>query len=139
MSCSHVLTMFPCSSDVPLISHNVHMEFSSCSLVIPKFPFSSHSHYMEFHNHSLRQLPSNQWPSTCPFHLSMKEGCLFVLFALMRFTELVCFRSWSWSLWKALEEQGCIGLVSCIWTLPCRSSWILKWMIPSLKIKFNRS
>jgi len=28
----------------------------------------------------------------------------------MRSTELGWFRSCSWSLWKALEEEGCIGL-----------------------------
>jgi hypothetical protein len=40
-------------------------------------------------------------------YLSMKEGCLFVF---MRSTELGCFRSCSWHLWKALDE-GCMGLV----------------------------
>ncbi len=54
--------------------------------------------------------------------LSMKEGCLFVL---MRSTEPRNFRLRSWSLWKALEEEGCIGLVSWHLDLRCRSSWIL--------------
>ncbi len=49
----------------------------------------------------------------------MKDGSLFVLFVLVRSTQLGCFRLCSWSLWKALkeeeeEEEGCIGLVSCI-------------------------
>jgi hypothetical protein len=39
------------------------------------------------------------------------EGRLFVLFVLMRSTELGCLRSRSWSLWKALDEEGCMGLV----------------------------
>jgi hypothetical protein len=52
----------------------------------------------------------------------MKQGSLFVLFVFMRSTELVCFRSRSWSLWKALEEEGCIGLVSWRLDLRCKSS-----------------
>jgi hypothetical protein len=35
-------------------------------------------------------------------HLSMKEGCVLI----MRSTKEGCFRSYSWSLWKALEEEG---------------------------------
>jgi hypothetical protein len=60
-------------------------------------------------------------------HLSMKQGSLFcfVLFVPMRYTEMGCFRSRSWSLWKALEEEGCISLVSCRLDLGCKSSWIL--------------
>jgi hypothetical protein len=62
----------------------------------------------------------------------MKEGCLFVLFfgfpstsiyegrlfvcfvlfVLMRSIQPGCFRLGPWSLWKALDEEGCIGLVS---------------------------
>ncbi len=55
----------------------------------------------------------------CTHLSSMKEGCLFVLFCfvlfvlMMRSSELGCFRSCSWPLWKALEEEErCIGLVS---------------------------
>ncbi len=60
-------------------------------------------------------------------HLSVKEGSLFcfVLFVFMRSTKLGCFRLHSWSLWKALEEEGCIGLVSWRLDYGCRSSWIL--------------
>ncbi len=61
----------------------------------------------------------------------MKEGSLFVLFVLMRSTQLGCFRSRSWSLWKALKEEGCISLVS--WRLDSH------WMISSWKIKLNHS
>jgi hypothetical protein len=42
--------------------------------------------------------------------LSMKEGNLFC-FAVMRSTELGCFRLCSWCLWKALDEERCMGLV----------------------------
>jgi hypothetical protein len=47
-------------------------------------------------------------------NLSMKEGCLFVClfcFVLMRITKPRCFRLCSWSHWKALEEEGRMGLV----------------------------
>jgi hypothetical protein len=42
----------------------------------------------------------------------MKEGCLFVLFVLMRSTKLGCFPLCSWWLCKALEEEGCMGFGS---------------------------
>jgi hypothetical protein len=67
----------------------------------------------------------------------MKEGSLFVLFVPMRSTEPGCFRSCSWYLWKALEEEGCIGLVSWHWT--CAAKVLGYWMISSLKIKLNHS
>ncbi len=37
-------------------------------------------------------------------HLSMKDGSLFC-FVVMRSTEPGCFRSCSWCLWKALDEE----------------------------------
>jgi hypothetical protein len=43
-------------------------------------------------------------------YLSMKEGSLFC-FVVMRSTEPGCFRSCSWRLWKAFDEEGCMGLV----------------------------
>ncbi len=49
----------------------------------------------------------------------------FFCFVLMRSIELGCFRSRSSSLWKALEEEGCIGLVSWRLDLRCKSPWIL--------------
>jgi hypothetical protein len=59
-----------------------------------------------------------------PNELSMKEGSLFC-FVVMRSTELGCFRSYSWCLWKALNEKGCMGLVPWHLDLRCKSSWIL--------------
>jgi hypothetical protein len=46
----------------------------------------------------------NTW-ANCTGHtsLSMKQGSLFC-FVLMRCTKPRCFRSCSWSLWKALQE-----------------------------------
>jgi len=49
-------------------------------------------------------------PSIGDLHLSMKEGSLFC-FVVMRSTKLGCFRSCSWCLWKALDEEGYMGLV----------------------------
>jgi hypothetical protein len=54
------------------------------------------------------QLPNSEMNGT-PY-LSMKEGSLFC-FVVMRSTESGCFRSRSWCLWKALTEDGCMGLV----------------------------
>ncbi len=53
-------------------------------------------------------------------NLSMKEGSLFVcfvlfcfvLFVIMRSIKLGCFRLCSWCLWKALDKEECMGLVS---------------------------
>jgi hypothetical protein len=47
------------------------------------------------------------------------------VFVLMRTTKLGCFRLCSWCLWKALNEEGCIGLVPSGFDLWCKSSWIL--------------
>ncbi len=48
-------------------------------------------------------------------HLSMKEVSVFSLvlfcFVAVRSAELGCFRLCSWCLWKALDEEGCMGLV----------------------------
>jgi hypothetical protein len=56
-------------------------------------------------------------------HLSMKEGSLFS-FVGMRSTEPGCFRSSYWCLWKALDEEWCMGLVPWRLDLQCKSSWI---------------
>jgi len=50
----------------------------------------------------------------------MKEGNFFVLFCfvVMRSIEPGCFRLCSWCFWKALYEEGCMGLVS--WRLDLR-------------------
>jgi hypothetical protein len=43
----------------------------------------------------------------------------FVLFVLMISIEPGCLRLRSWSLWKALDEEGCMGLVPPLW---CKNS-----------------
>ncbi len=48
-----------------------------------------------------------------------------------------CFRFCSWSLWKALNEEGCMGLVPWRLDLRCKSSWILNDLL--LKIKLNHN
>jgi hypothetical protein len=63
-------------------------------------------------------------PKKLGIYLWSKVVCLFC-FVLMRSTELGCFRSASWCLWKALYEEGCMGLVPWRLDLQCKSSWIL--------------
>jgi hypothetical protein len=58
-------------------------------------------------------------------------------FVVMGSTELGCFRSCSWCLWKALDEEGCMGLVPWCLDLPCKS--LEYWMASSLKIKLYSS
>jgi hypothetical protein len=57
-------------------------------------------------------------------YLWRKEGSLFC-FVVMKSTEPGGFRSCSWCLWKALHEEGCMGLVPWSLDLQCKSSWIL--------------
>jgi len=48
---------------------------------------------------------------------------------MMRFAKLGCFRSCSWCLWKALDEEGCMGLwFHDVWICGAKSSWEY-WMI----------
>jgi hypothetical protein len=54
-------------------------------------------------------------------YLSMKEGSLFC-FVVMRSTKPVCFRLCPWCLSKALDKEGCMGLVLCHLDLRCKSS-----------------
>jgi len=55
-------------------------------------------------------------------NLCMKEGSLFC-FVVMRSIEMLQISSWC--LWKALNEEGCMGLVPWCLDLWCKSSWIL--------------
>jgi len=57
-------------------------------------------------------------------YLSIKKGSLFC-FVVMRSTEPGWFRLCSWCLWKALNKEGCTGLVPWYLDLRCKSSWIL--------------
>jgi hypothetical protein len=69
--------------------------------------------------------------------LMAKPLVLFCLYKFIRSTELGCLRSCSWSLWKALEEEGCMGLAHAVWT---RGAKVFQyWTNFSLKIKLNRS
>jgi hypothetical protein len=54
-------------------------------------------------------------------YLSMKEGSLFC-FVVMRSTPLGCFRSCCWCLWKALDEEGCMGFGSMAFGLAMQKS-----------------
>jgi hypothetical protein len=55
----------------------------------------------------------------------------------MRSTEPRCFKSCSWCLWKALDEEGCMGFITWRLDLQCKS--FAYWVIYSLKIKLNCS
>jgi hypothetical protein len=73
------------------------------------------------------------WMTSIPFiimhktledGISIHEGRLFVCivlfcsvwFVIMRSTELGCFRSYSWSLWKAYDERGASAWFHDVWT-----------------------
>ncbi len=64
-------------------------------------------------------------------YLWRKVVCLFLFFSCLwdppnwDALDCGCFRLCSWSLWKALNEQGCIGLVPWCLDVWCKSSWIL--------------
>jgi hypothetical protein len=68
-----------------------------------------------------------------------RVACLILdCFVVMRSTELGCFRSCFWSLWKALDEEECMGFwFHDVWT--CDAKVLEYWIIFSLKIKLNRS
>ncbi len=68
--------------------------------------------------------------------LSMKEGSLFC-FVVMRSTVPGCFRSCSWCIWKALDEEVCMGLVPCHLDLQCKSSWILNDFFTEIKLNHS--
>jgi hypothetical protein len=61
-----------------------------------------------------------------PMHIYLwrKVVCLFC-FVFMRSTKGGCFRLHSWSLLKALKEEGCIGLVFWRLYMSCKTFWIL--------------
>jgi hypothetical protein len=69
-------------------------------------------------------------------YLWRKVVCLFcfVLFVLMRSTELGCFKSHSWSL---LRRRGALACFHGVWI--CDVKVFEYWMISSLKIKLNCS
>jgi hypothetical protein len=98
---------FPCSQSVPIV-----------------FPWDS-----QFVHQNVSKSTSDLSHMVCPrfnSHLSIKQGSLFCFrFVLMRSTEPRCFRSCSYCLWKALNEEGCMGLVPWHLDLQCKSSWIL--------------
>jgi len=48
-------------------------------------------------------------------NLSMKQGSL-LCFVTIKSTKLGGFKLCYWNLWKALDKEGCIGLVHDIWT-----------------------
>jgi hypothetical protein len=71
-------------------------------------------------------------------YLSTKEGSLFC-FVVMRSTEPGCFRSCSWCIWKALDQERWVGLVPWRLDLRYKSSWILNDFFTEKQIKLNHS
>jgi hypothetical protein len=77
----------------------------------------------------------------------MKEGLFcFVLYCIvvMRFSELGCFRSCSWCLWKALNKKGCMGFGSMVFGLVVQKllniEWLLYWELNyKCSYKFQRN
>ncbi len=55
----------------------------------------------------------------------------------MRSTKLGCFISCFWCLWKAVNKEGCMGLVP--WRLYLWCKVLEYWMIFSLRTKLSRS
>jgi hypothetical protein len=103
---------------------------SMISLDIWRFKKSIHTLQNNVHMFSLAYFVMGSHlgvKGTCHTSLCMKEGSLFVSiwFVIMRSTKPRCFRSRSWYLWKALDEEGCIGFVLWRLDLQCKSSWIL--------------
>ncbi len=68
-------------------------------------------------------------------HIYIWKKVILFCFVVMRSIESRWFRSCSWCLWKALNKQGCMGLVPWRLDLQCKSSW----MIFSLKNELNCS
>jgi hypothetical protein len=61
-------------------------------------------------------------------HLSMKEGSLFC-FVLMRSTKSRGFRLCSYCLWKALNEEGCMGLDPWCFVLAVQKFLNTEWFL----------
>ncbi len=72
-------------------------------------------------------------------YLWRKVVC-FVLFCflVMRSTKPGCFRLCSWYLWKALDEEGCMGLVPWCLVLAVQKFLIIEWLL-HWKFNSNRS
>jgi len=105
---------------------------------LARFGYRPDMNIIFFMNPFIFWLPARtHWGNLAILYLSMKEGSLFC-FVIMRSTKPGCFRSCSWCLWKALDEEGCMGLVP--WDLDLVMQKVLEyWMISSLKIKLNGS
>jgi hypothetical protein len=98
---------------------NSQMVYSQIWLNLPE-----DDHYFGFFNLILQKNTPMCQLFINATNLSMNEGSLFC-FVVMRSTELGCFRLCSWCLWKALNEEGCMGLVPWRLDLQCKSFWIL--------------
>jgi hypothetical protein len=67
-----------------------------------------------------------------PWNLQL---AIIIQVVIMRSTQPWCFRLCSRCLWKALDEEGCMGLVPWCLDLWCKSSSILNNFLTENKIK----
>jgi hypothetical protein len=71
-----------------------------------------------------------KYTHTCTLHTALTNHWFYlwrkvVSFVVMRSIEPGCFRLCSWCLWKALDKEGCLGLVPQCLDSQCKSFWIL--------------
>jgi hypothetical protein len=135
-------------SSNPLI--NSHYPFKlfhtwTCLLCFPWYSSSKKilTIFLDLVNHSLVVLilpNAFHWCSICNLYVHIylwsKVVCL-LCFVPMRSTELGCFRSRTWSVWKALKERGAWAWFHGVCT--CSVEVLEYWMISSLKIKLDHS
>jgi hypothetical protein len=70
------------------------------------------------------------------YSLAMKQGSS-VCFVMLRSPKPGCFMLNFPYLWKALDKEGCIGLVSWCSNLQCKSFWILNDFFIKIKLNHN--
>jgi hypothetical protein len=107
----------------PMCSHHVPMRFSESPGCSPR----RSQLCLRFIPYGLpKQIGDRQINVAHNVYLWRKVVC-FVLFGLYLWDPRNQNKPFlhSWSLWKAVDEEGCMGLVSWHLDLQCRSSWIL--------------
>jgi hypothetical protein len=83
------------------------------------------------------QISTKKYWTWIGIYLWNKVVCLYYIVCTYEIHQTGMLWSCSWSLWKALDEEGCMGLVRYI--LDLRWKVLEYWMNSSLKIKLNLS
>jgi hypothetical protein len=80
-----------------------------------------------FSRHGCMRTKFHYWNKGWSEYINLwrKVVCLFC-FVPMRSIKVGCFRSHAWSLWKALDKEGCMGLV--LWHLDLGEKVFEYWM-----------